>query len=361
MSSLSEKDFMHILLQLTLCRQNCAKALSALSGLSETGRNELMAIADQNHVIVRALEPVVESAVSHATATGRLRDWAEGNLRNEQMRIENAVKFLQQICTLLESSGCPVAVMKTLDHWPDFGSDLDLYTTADAYQVRTLMTNRLQARQLAPSWGDRLAHKLNFAIEGLPQAVEIHVQRLGQTGEHTRLARRFVSRRVPKTIGGFTFMVPAPEERIIVATLQRMYRHFFFRISDILNSAALVESGALDFGELKKAADLGEIWPGVCCYLNIVSGYFQRYTGRALNLPREVVTNARFGAESTFVRARFIRVPVMPHSAGLYTRQLAGTAARGSLPAAFRLALLPPLACAAAMSLKLTGSDKGVW
>ena len=39
----------------------------------------------------------------------------------------------------------------------------------------------------------------------------------------------------------YTFPVPAPEERIIVATLQRMYRHFYFRICDIVNSGALVE------------------------------------------------------------------------------------------------------------------------
>src|ERR1019366_6398943 len=33
------------------------------------------------------------------------------------------------------------------------------------------------------SWGDRLAHKWNFRIPGLPRLVEIHVGCLGQTGE----------------------------------------------------------------------------------------------------------------------------------------------------------------------------------
>jgi hypothetical protein len=31
------------------------------------------------------------------------------------------------------------------------------------------------------------------------------------------------------------------------------------------------------------------------------------------------------------------------------------------VPATFRLQLLPPLAVAAAVAFKLTGSDKGVW
>jgi hypothetical protein len=61
------------------------------------------------------------------------------------------------------------------------------------------------------------------------------------------------------------------------------------------------------------------------------------------------------------VRARFIRVPLMPEGAGLYTRQVTATALRGDVPATLRLSLLPPLASAAAISYKLTGSDKGIW
>jgi hypothetical protein len=51
----------------------------------------------------------------------------------------------------------------------------------------------------------------------------------------------------------------------------------------------------------------------------------------------------------------------MPHGAQLYTTQLTRTAARGDVEGTFRLTLLPPLATAAAVAFKLTGSDKGVW
>lgn len=358
-----------LLLQISLAPANRYELLPSFATMTDSERDAFLAIANCNHVLVRTLERIRDVVVRSDSAVNptypfppaSIREWAEANLSREKSRIANAVRHLRRICDLLESSGCPVTVIKTLDHWPDFGSDLDLYTTADESLLRKFMLWGLRAQQMPPSWGDRLAHKLNFEVPGLPEAVEIHVQRLGQTGEHLRLARRFVDRRVAKEVGGYRFMVPAPEERIVVATLQRMYRHFYFRISDIVNTAALVEGGTVDFGELKKAADLGGIWTGVCCYLNIVDGYLRRLSGRALRLPDEVVEKARFGAESTSIRARFIRVPVMPHSAGLYTRQLAGTAARGSLPAALRLALLPPLASAAAVSLRFTGSDKGVW
>src|SRR5207248_1198932 len=240
-----------------------------------------------------------------------------------------------------------------------------------------VMKGRLRAEIEARSWGDRLANKWNFKVPGLRESVEIHVQRLGQTGEHTQMARRFVTRRVPKQVGGYTFLVPAPEERIIVATLQRMYRHFYFRVCDVVNTANLVNSstpaaangtaaedpgsGALDYAELERAARMGGIWPGVATYLKIASDYVARYRSGGLALPQNVLRAARFGGEKLSVRARFLRVPMMPEGATLYTQQVTSTALRGDVPATLRLSLLPPLASAAAIAYRITGSDKGIW
>jgi hypothetical protein len=86
-------------------------------------------------------------------------------------------------------------VIKSLDHWPDLGSDLDLYTNADPEDVSKLMVTSFDA-QIAPrSWGDRLAGKWNFLIPGLPEAVEIHMGRLGQTGEQVTIASHLAERR----------------------------------------------------------------------------------------------------------------------------------------------------------------------
>ena len=49
------------------------------------------------------------------------------------------------------------------------------------------MRSELQAEVQPQSWGDRLAHKWNFRIPGLPQLVEIHIGCLGQTGEQDAL------------------------------------------------------------------------------------------------------------------------------------------------------------------------------
>lgn len=344
------------LLRLTLAPANSAEALEYVAALNEVDRKQLLALAEANHVVVRAFR-----AIQQGTGNAGLTEWASDVLAQEQRRIENALTFLHHICDELERGGCAVTVMKSLDHWPDFGSDLDLYTTADERCVVQVMLTRMGAHIEPRSWGDRLANKWNFAVPGLPESVEIHARRLGQTGEHTVMARRFVTRRVPRRIDGLTFLVPAPEERVIVATLQRMYRHFYFRVCDLVDTAALLDAGQVDFDELKKAADLGGVWPGAATYLKIVCDFVLRDRGEAPPLPQAVLAAARFGGESIFARGPFLRVPILPHGAELYTRQITNTAWRGDLPATLRLSLLPYLASAAAVAFRITGSDKGIW
>jgi hypothetical protein len=344
------------LLQLTLVPGRPEAALNYVAQLDGAGRSRLLALAQSNHVVIRAFQRLAQDPAQSDLAT-----WAGSAIADEQKRIDNALTFLHHICEELEQGGCAVTVMKSLDHWPDLGSDLDLYTTADERRVVHVMLNRVAAHIEPRSWGDRLANKWNFAVPGLPESVEVHAQRLGQTGEHMAMARRFVSRRVPKTVNGLTFLVPAAEERVIVATLQRMYRHFYYRVCDIVNTAALLEAGQLDFDELKKASDIGGVWPGVATYLTIVRDVVQQYRGTAPELPQQVLAAARFGGEVIFARGKFLRVPIMPHGADLYTRQVTSTALRGDVPATLRLSLLPYLASAAAVAFRLTGSDKGIW
>lgn len=358
-TSLNEKQLIDKLLQLSLNPQSATPTLPELQSMNEQDRAEFLRLADMHHVIVRALEPVAQAA----TAAGDLglARWAADAIETERARVVNALTMLHDICNTLEAAGCPTTVMKSLDHFPDLGSDLDLYTTAPADRVIFTMTGKMGAKLSPRSWGDRIAQKWNFAVPGLPESVEIHVQRLGQMGEHQGLAKRFNTRRVEKTVLGKTFQVPAPEERIIVATLQRMYRHFYFRVCDMVNSANIVESGELDFAELKSITEQSGIWAGTASYLMIVSDFVRKYRGRGLSLPVEVIQAATCGGSVIEVRKGFLRVPIVSCGAPLYTQQITKTSLNGNVPGTFRLALLPYLAAAAAVAYKVTGSDKGVW
>jgi hypothetical protein len=223
------------------------------------------------------------------------------------------------------------------------------------------MRRRFQAQTEARSWGDRLARKWNFDIPGLPEAVEIHIGRLGQTGEQTTIASHLVERARSIEIAGLLFRTASISDRLLISTLQRMYRHFYFRLCDIVDSGELIESGAIDYADLRSSASAAEIWEGTATYLVIVSDYVKQYRGTGLELPAFVTEASRFGGDQAYYARSFLRVPIMPQSASLYGSQLTGLLRQGDLNNSARLGLLPWLATAAFVGQKITGSDKGIW
>ncbi len=154
--------------------------------------DDLAALADTNHVLVRAFD-VALNILRDAKDEVRT-EWFATALAKERARIAVAKTFLHDICDAFKQEGHDVTVIKSLDHWPDLGSDLDLYTNAAPEKIIRLMATRFKGTMAERSWGDRLACKWNFNIPGLPEAVEVHMGRLGQTGEQITLASRLAGR-----------------------------------------------------------------------------------------------------------------------------------------------------------------------
>ncbi|MFZ3213102.1 MAG: nucleotidyltransferase family protein [Terriglobales bacterium] len=221
------------------------------------------------------------------------------------------------------------------------------------------MLAEFRACPVARSWGDRLANKWNFKVVGLPELVEIHVQFLGQTGEHEKMARRVIERRTAKAVGGRQFYVPAPEERLVISTLQRVYRHFYFRLCDMIDVASLLRTETVDFNELRRAADLAGIWPGVATFLCLIRSYLEAYGG-SMALPQAVMASASRAATGLQFKGGFLRMSKLS-AAGFYGAQCLQAGVHRDLRALVRLPLLPPLAVSALVAYHLTGSDKGLW
>jgi len=320
---------------------------------------DILAFAHLNHVVVRGLERLLTLAGEENGP-----DWfqlAHGALMSEKARIATALTVLHDVCATFEDRGYTLTVIKSLDHWPDLGSDLDLFTNVAPNEVSRLMAKCFNARIAPRSWGDHLANKWNFVLPGLSEPIEIHIGRLGQTGEQVAIASSLDTRTRQVDAGGYKFRVASISDRLIIATLQRMYRHFNIRLCDIVDTATIADAGLIDYAELRLLADSAGIWEGVATYLAIVSDYVRTYRGTPLDLPRSVLDTARFGGAEIYYDRGFLRVPLMPHSAGLYRSELARVLSRGELQNGARLSLLPLLGTVAVAAERLTGSDKGIW
>ncbi len=358
MQLINPEKYIEALSSLTLS-PDPSSAAAFVRGLGASERSELLRLAEAHHVTVRALSRFLE--LSAGNCSEEQLQWASSVISVEQGRISVAIDRLRAIAEAFDREGYPLVVIKTLDHWPDFGNDIDLYTTADERRVCDLLLERFGATPVIRSWGDHLAHKWSFNIPGMIPQVEIHVKRLGQAGEHVELARRFVSRATKFTVNGTSFCVPAPEERIIAATLQRMYRHLYVRICDVANTAALVQSKAVNYEQLRAAAELGGIWNGVATFLVLTSEYFQKYSGTALPLTDQINGCCLFHSDKMFVKDKYVHLPVLPEGLALFRRQWAQAARRHDVPATLRLSMVPALASAAALSFAVFGSTERIW
>src|SRR5580704_18494587 len=315
---------------------------------------ELFTLASSHHVIMRTFPALRGMLVA---AQNDSAEYVANAIAKEQARIDLALSFLSPICRALEQAG-DVIVIKSLDHWPDLGSDLDLYTNAKSDDIVAIMRDHFKAQLAERSWGDRLANKRNFIVPGLPELVEIHVGRLGQTGEQTALTRSLASRSQTTERMGYTFRTSAPEDRIVISTLQRMYRHFYIRLCDIADNGHLLDEGLVDYGLLQTLGTASGLWEGIATYLRIVSEFLRAYRGDGVPLPSSVTGAAKFGLDQCHFRKDFLRVPILPHSLNLYAAELRTLILKGDLRNGFRLSLLPGLATAAAIEQKITGSDK---
>jgi len=347
-------DHINILAELLFGSEFPQSLLSA----GEASLAKLLDLANSHHVILRTF-PQIGAALQKIGKPAA--DFVCRAIADERSRITLALSSLETICDSLMAAGCTVTVIKSLEHYPDLGSDLDLFSNAAPSSVIRVMREQFGA-QLAPrSWGDRLANKWNFEVPGLKEMIEAHIGRLGQTGEQVAIGDSLIAYSQVREIDGHRFRVPDPADRLILSTLQRMYRHYYLRLCDVADTCALLESQQVDFDRLRHLAELGGMWKGVSTFLQVVSDYVGRFRGRGLWLPSAVKEAAQFGGDQVFFQRGFLRIPILPHSARLYAAQLGKLIANGELRGSMRLSLLPCLATAALLEYRVTGSDKGVW
>jgi hypothetical protein len=130
-------------------------------------------------------------------------------------------------------------------------------------------------------------------------------------------------------------------------------------LCDMIDTALLIESGHIHFGELREASQVAGIWPGVATFLFLIQSYVRSH-GRELSLPHEVIKAAHSRGDGVHFGNGFLRVSKLT-AAGLYGSQLIHAGKHRDMRALARLPLLPPLAISALIAHGLTGNDKGIW
>ena len=87
-----------------------SEAMPDLHEITRDQFNDLVTLANLNHVIVRGLD-VFANVMRERNDDTRV-EWAEIELATERARIRTAITFLRDICAAIEIEGHNVAVIK---------------------------------------------------------------------------------------------------------------------------------------------------------------------------------------------------------------------------------------------------------
>src|SRR2546421_6412950 len=120
-------------------QEDVKRAYSATSRPLSENLPEFRSLAHSHHVVMRAFPALQQIAAEEDDS--HTADWVAKELEQERARIRHALACLEPICDSLAQAG-EVIVIKSLDHWPDLGNDLDLFTNADPSDVVAIMKQR---------------------------------------------------------------------------------------------------------------------------------------------------------------------------------------------------------------------------
>lgn len=359
-----DKDMIQIILRTISAPEK--EYLDGKRDIIKNNLTEILALANDNMAVVRFIDILEEFLPSLHKELG-LKD----KRLNFFQKTERSLGLMKKINTLFMRHDINFVFIKSLDHYPDAGNDVDILTFSNHKDlINDLLQKEFSAKinQKAPSFSDRMSEKINYLIKDNP-ALEIHHDRLGQLGDMPEFAKYILEHKVNKKIqyNGETIELPYPEPNssLMLQILQRIYRHFYIRVSDIENSMNIIKEPSFNLASFLKITGLFGIKPGAYCYLHYLNQLhlsmfqvpvrddFQKMLNDAVEERERVYFN------DIIYKRPYYRVPLKTVPMLIYRKKIIHEIKSGKFANCFRLSILPFLAAYTMTNLKLGRGSKG--
>lgn len=264
----------------------------------------------------------------------------------EQHRARRQLELIQRISEVCSNNGIKFLFAKAFQHYPDMGRDLDLFVLSNSAEVDTAIMRSFDASPLRRDLWNRLGGTTGYRIEGFESPLDIHHGRLGALGEHHSYLEVMVGRSTEKEIAGDKFLVPSPEDKLILQAMQKVYGRRFIRMSDMVYTINSIRKDDLDWGYIINMASWLGIFHGLCCYL----GYVNQIHSEILeaDLLNSEVKSALIlnGWGKMEFKSPYYRFPNVRIASRLYSRKFQAAILAGDLNGASRLCFTPLAAVA---------------
>ncbi|HEV2766020.1 MAG TPA: nucleotidyltransferase family protein [Pyrinomonadaceae bacterium] len=306
------------------------------------GWEDLLRVAARNVVLLRLAERL-------EAAGARVPDFFAEAVARERRRAADAVETVRRVGHACERKGVRFIFAKAFQHYPDVGTDIDLFVLARSRATDALVLEGTPAAPRRASLHARLAGVSNYKVAGCETLLEIHHGRMGLLGEYGSHVSLLIRNAAPARAAGQEFLSPSDEDVLVMQGMQRVYRHSFIRLCDIVSTATLLRRGRMDWDYVLGTTRRLGTGHGLRCYLGYVEQVHRQVFGRDLLpawLRAELKTD---GCGRVEFREGVYRFPRLRVAGRIYVDKVRAAVRSGNWEGASRLCLLPVLTVAAAL------------
>ena len=229
---------------------------------------DLLQISAQNGVLIRVVDQLETIGLEP-------RHFFSAAVKEMRARNQRKLALINHISEQCTQSNIEFVFPKALQSYPDMPGDIDLYIAGTSLDIDRVILKGLQTKPLKRTLRNRIEGTANYMVHGCDAPLEIHHGRLGLAGEHKTYISRLIQNAVDARAEGQDFLVPSPEDQLVLQALQRVVQRSYLRLSDVVTTIRLLSRHELNWDYvLRTVIDLNIVY-GLSCYLSFIEQIYR--------------------------------------------------------------------------------------
>ena len=229
---------------------------------------DLLQIAAQNGVLIRVIDQLETIGLEP-------RHFFSAAVKEMRARNQRKLALISHISERCNQANVDFVFPKAIQTYPDMPGDIDLYVAATSLDVDRTILKGLHATPLKRTLRNRIEGTANYIVSGCDSPIEIHHGRVGMVGEHKSYISQLIEHAVSARAEGDDFLIPSPEDQLVLQGLQRVVQRSYLRLSDVVATITLLRRNALDWNYVVKTVKDLNILYGLSCYLGFIEQIYR--------------------------------------------------------------------------------------
>jgi hypothetical protein len=229
---------------------------------------DLLQISAQNGVLIRVIDQLETIGLEP-------RHFFSAAVREMRARNQRKLALINHISERCTQSNIDFIFPKAFQSYPDMTGDIDLYVSNTSLDLDRVILKGLQTKPLNRTLRNRIEGTANYLVRGCDAPLEIHHGRLGLAGEHRYYISRLIENAVDVRAEGQDFLMPSPEDQLVLQALQRVVQRSYLRISDVVVTIGLLSRHELNWDYILRTVKELNIVSGLSCYLSFIEQIYR--------------------------------------------------------------------------------------